>query len=67
MTNWIRFEEQHPIDMQKVLIWDDIGGYVDLCIYRAEFNSFQEYDEYGDFVDGGAEYWMPLPAKPENS
>ena len=65
MIDWIKLSEQKPIDMQKVLIWDEIGGYVDLCIYRSEFNNFQEYDEYGDFIDGGAEYWMPLPNPPK--
>ena len=62
---WICMEKKIPENKQKVLVWDSIFNVVLIGCYNLGYNSFQEEDEYGDFIDGNPYYWMPLPEGPK--
>lgn len=65
IEKWNNMDKKIPEDKQRVLVWDEIFNVVLIGCYNLGYNSFQEEDEYGDFIDGHPYYWMPLPKNPK--
>lgn len=63
---WYKVEDKIPADGERVLTWDSTFDHIEIAYYNEKYKGFQEQDEFGDFIDGYTEYWMPLPKSPKD-
>lgn len=66
MSKWISFDDYIPEDDRRILVCDNLSGFVSFGKYFEEENRFELMNIEKIEYDSQLTHWMPLPDVPEN-